>query len=70
MLLTLARRISDQFLPEAFYESTFDIADGCEQRSLEEEEDLAMAFDHKLQDALAQKGGGENDSEHSDSECD
>jgi len=48
MLLTLARRISDQFLPEVFYDSTFTIADGCPQRSPEDEEDLAMGFDHKM----------------------
>jgi hypothetical protein len=66
MLLTLARRISDQFLPEVFYDSTFTIADGCPQRSPEDEEDLAMGFDHKMQEALAEKGGDEEGSEDSD----
>ncbi|KAG0645443.1 hypothetical protein D0Z07_8664 [Hyphodiscus hymeniophilus] len=70
MLLTLARRISDQFLPEVFYDSTFTIADGCPQRSPEDEEDLAMGFDHKLQDALAGKGEDEEGSEDSDGDSD
>jgi hypothetical protein len=61
MLLTLARRISDQFLPEVFYDSTFTIADGCPQRSPEDEEDLAMGFDHKVEDALAKEGRDEED---------
>jgi cell wall assembly regulator SMI1 len=70
MLLTLARRISDQFLPEVFYDSTFTIADGCPQRSPEDEEDLAMGFDHKMQDALAEKDGEEEGSEDSDGDGD
>jgi hypothetical protein len=61
MLLTLARRISDQFLPEVFYDSTFTIVDGCPQRSPEDEEDLAMGFDHKMHDALAEVGGGDEE---------
>ena len=70
MLLTLARRISDQFLPEVFYDSTFTIADGCPQRSPEDEEDLAMGFDHKIQDDLAEKGADEEGSEDSDGDSD
>jgi hypothetical protein len=70
MLFTLARRISDNFLPEVFYDSTFTIADGCPQRSPEDEEDLAMGFDHKMQDALAEKGGDEEGSEDSDKDDD
>jgi hypothetical protein len=63
MLLTLARRISDRFLPEVFYESTFTATDGCSQRSPEDEEDLAMGFDHKIEDALAkEESGGEEES--------
>jgi hypothetical protein len=54
MLVALVRRISDQGLPEVFYESAFTVADGCPQRSSEDEEDLAMGFDHKLQDAQAE----------------
>jgi hypothetical protein len=60
MLLTLARRISDQFLPEVFYESTFTTAEGCPQRSAEEEEELAMGLDHKMQEiqgALGEMAG-------------
>ncbi len=70
MLLTLARRISDWFLPEVFYDSTFTIADGCPQRSPEDEKDLAMGFDHKMEDALAEKGGDEVGSEDSDGDSD
>jgi hypothetical protein len=70
MLISLARRISDHFLPEAFYEGTFTRADGCPERSPEEEDDLAMAFDHKMQDALAEKGGDEEDSGDSESDSD
>ena len=68
MLLTLVRRISDQFLPEVFYDSTFTTAEGCPQRSPEDEEDLAMGFDHKMQleDTLAEKGGDEEGSGDSD----
>jgi hypothetical protein len=65
MLLTLARRISDNFLPEVFYDSTFSVADGCPQRSLEDEEDLAMEFDHRMQDALAEGGSNKAGSEES-----
>ena len=70
MLLTLARRISDQFLPEVFYDSTFTIADCCPRRSPEDEEDLAMGFDHKMQDALAEKSEDEEGSEDSDGDSD
>jgi len=63
MLQNLARRISDQFLPEVFYDSTFTTADGCPQRSVEDEEDLAMGFEHKLQDALDEKAARRGDSD-------
>jgi hypothetical protein len=69
MLLTLARRISDRYLPDVFYDSTFAISDGSPQRSPEDEEDLAMGFDHKIEDALAEKGGDEED-EDSDGDSD
>lgn len=70
MLLTLARRFSDLVLPEVFYDSTFTIADSCPQRSLEDEGDLAMGFDHRMRDALAEKGGDGEGSEDSDSDSD
>ncbi|PMD22236.1 hypothetical protein NA56DRAFT_658159 [Hyaloscypha hepaticicola] len=70
MLISLARRISDHFLPEAFYDSTFESADGCPQRSPEEEDDLVMAFDRNMQDALAEKGGDEEVIEDSESDSD
>jgi hypothetical protein len=70
MLISLARRISDHFSPEVFYESTFTSADGCPQRSPEEEDDLVMAFDHKMQDALAEKGRDEEETEDSESDSD
>lgn len=70
MLLILARRISDQFLPEVLHDSAFTIADGSPQRSPEDEEDLAMGFDHKMQDALVEKDGDEEGSENSDGDSD
>ena len=70
MLQTLARRISDQFLPEVFYDSTFTVADSCPQRSLEDEEDLAMGFEHKLQDALDEKGAERGDSDDEEEDVD
>ncbi|KIN00030.1 hypothetical protein OIDMADRAFT_55918 [Oidiodendron maius Zn] len=66
MLLTLARRISDTFLPEAFYDSTFTIADGSPQRSPEDEDDLAMGLDYKMRDALTSDGGDDCECEDSD----
>lgn len=45
LLLSLARRISDIYLPEAFYkDTTFTESDGCPARPKEEEVDLAMAL--------------------------
>ena len=58
LLVTLARKISDLYLPENFYESaTFLEADGCERRSDAEEQDLAMslAVRMKQDDSLAQE---------------
>ncbi|KFY01103.1 hypothetical protein V490_01079 [Pseudogymnoascus sp. VKM F-3557] len=49
MLFALARRVLGQDLPEYFYDSTFTVADGCPQRSDEDEDDLAMALDYKMQ---------------------
>ena len=70
MLLTLARRISDTFLPEAFYDSTFTMADGSPQRSPEDEDDLAMGLDYKMRDALTSDGGDNCECEDGDdSEC-
>ncbi|OBT95023.1 hypothetical protein VE01_07433 [Pseudogymnoascus verrucosus] len=57
MLIALARRFSDQGLPECFYESTFTVADGSPQRSAEEENDLAMALYYKMQDDYAEVTG-------------
>jgi hypothetical protein len=45
--------------------STFTTADGCLQRSPEDEEGLAMGFDLKIQDALAEKDRDEEGSEDS-----
>lgn len=70
MLQALARRAADNFLPEAFYGSTFTIADGCPQRSPEDEEDLAMGFDYKMKNALAKKGGDEGSEDSGDSDED
>lgn len=70
MLLTLARRISDQFLPKVFYESKFTITESCPQRSPEDKEDLVMIFDHKMQDALAEEDRDEEGNEDSDGDDD
>lgn len=49
MLFALARRVLGQDLPEYFYDSTFTVADGCPQRSAEDEDDLAISLDYKMQ---------------------
>lgn len=54
MLLALAKRFSGQGLPDCFYDSTFTVADGCPQRSAEDEDDLAMGLDHKMQYEFAE----------------
>ena len=58
LLVTLARKISDFYLPETFYQTTnFIGADGCASRSKDEEEDLAisLAVRVKKEDEMAQK---------------
>ena len=57
-------------MPEAFYKSTFTTADGCPQRSPDDEEDLVMAFDHKMQDTLAQKSRNRDEDEDEDEDRD
>lgn len=58
----LARRISDQDLPNAFYDSTFTTTEGSPQRSAEEGDDLAMMLDHKMQDSFIDEDeGGEGE---------
>lgn len=53
MLVALARKVSDTFLPEAFYgTSTFTVADGCPDRGAEAEEDLAMGLSIRVRDAF------------------
>lgn len=69
MLITLARKVSDTFLPEAWYSgSTFDEADGCPSRDAEAEEDLAMGFNLKIQDSFAEAQAKKNEEEETDSE--
>jgi hypothetical protein len=73
MLLILAKRIGDNFLPEAFYSSLFTDAEGSPQLSPEEEEDAAMSLDHKIQDTMGQlaiKATGVDEPEDDDSEID
>jgi hypothetical protein len=65
MLVALARRVSDKFLPEAFYDSTFANADGYAQRSPDEEEELAMSLDHKIGDSLVKQVGEDEESDDS-----
>ncbi|KFY68859.1 hypothetical protein V496_00742 [Pseudogymnoascus sp. VKM F-4515 (FW-2607)] len=70
MLITLARKVSDTFLPEAWYSgSTFDEADGCPSRDAEAEEDLAMGFNLKIQDSFAEaQAKKKEEEEETDSE--
>ena len=68
MLCSLARRISDQFLPEVFYDPTFAVADGSPQRSLEDKKDLVMRLNLKMHDVLAKKHKGEEGSDKEGSE--
>lgn len=52
LLLSLARKVSDLFLPESFYKNTtFSEADGSRQRSEEEEEELAMSLAVRVNEA-------------------
>lgn len=45
MLVSLARKVSNLYLPEAFYQTTtFTEANGCATRTKDEEEDLAMSL--------------------------
>jgi hypothetical protein len=68
MLQVLASHISDFYLPEAFFESTFESAEGCKERSTEEEEDLVLGFHYKLKDLEVLYDGDDteslDDSEH------
>ncbi|KAH8802856.1 hypothetical protein F5884DRAFT_756171 [Xylogone sp. PMI_703] len=68
MLLALARRVSDHYLPEVFYESTFTAAEGCPEESPDIDTDLAMAFDHILQDVRAEERYNSDDEEEEEEE--
>lgn len=76
MLISLAREVSDRFLPEAFYDtSTFADADGCPGRSAEAEDDLAMGLDVMVRDAFEEardtrRADGDSDSDTDDDEGD
>lgn len=49
MLVALARKISDLYLPETFYtHTTFAEADGCAARPVEEEKDLVLSLSVRL----------------------
>lgn len=68
MLVTLARKISDLYLPETFYtHTTFGEADGCASRGEEEETDLVLSLSVRLQNereevqAVAQSEGEDED---------
>ena len=50
MLLTLARKISDHFLPEALYGTTFHTAVGSAARPPEEEKDLVLSLASRIKD--------------------
>lgn len=71
MLITLARKVSDHFLPEAFYgQSTFTEADGCPGRSADAEEDLAMGLNLRIDDAFAEADQRRRDEEEFGGESD
>lgn len=70
MLVTLARRISDLYLPETFYShTTFAEADGCASRPEDEEEDLVLSLTVRLHNEreaaqiIAQVDDNESESE-------
>ena len=55
MLKSLARQVSDYWLPEALYsKTTFDDADEEPNRSADQEKVLAMSLGLKLEDAKAE----------------
>jgi hypothetical protein len=67
MLTTLARKVSDHFLPEAFYEeTTFTEAEGCAARSAEEEDDLALSLTVRMREDT--KKHHESDSDDNEAE--
>lgn len=70
LLVSLARKISGVYLPEAFYEgNTFTDSEGCGARSKEEEDDLAMALvlrvkqEKEVAEQRIQSGGMDDDQE-------
>ena len=73
MLVTLARKISDLYLPENFYgHTTLAEADGCASRPKKEEEDLMLSLSvrlHNEKEASEAIPQGESDASHSRDDC-
>jgi len=66
MLLSLARRVSDHFLPEAFYEKiTFDDSADSPTLPKDQEQALEISLQEKMEDCAVQ---GEDQSEASEEE--
>ena len=58
LLVLLARKVSDLYLPQIFYQTTtFIEADGCASGTKDEEEDLAMSLAVRVREEgeMAQK---------------
>ncbi|KAL1968104.1 hypothetical protein VTN77DRAFT_2234 [Rasamsonia byssochlamydoides] len=66
MLTMLARKISDRYSPEVFWEKTFTEADGCPTRSSEEEETLALSLAVRMKEEMQGKTEGEDKGEDDD----
>ncbi|KAL8697688.1 MAG: hypothetical protein Q9201_007003 [Fulgogasparrea decipioides] len=63
MLVSLARKISDRFLPEVFYDkTTFETAEGSAARPLEEEDAMALSLKSRLSSrGLEDEEGNDSD---------
>ena len=72
MLVTLARKVSDLYLPESFYsDTTFLVADGCASRVEEEEDDMVSSLTIRLQNEReASQASLQTEEEGDDSEND
>lgn len=66
MLLCLARRLSDHYLPEVFYKTMFQDEPTSPNRSLIEEEALAGSIAQKLKMRWDSKGNSDEQDEQDD----
>ena len=63
MLKTLARRVSDNGLPQDFYNSTFQDTDDASQHSPGDEEQYAVELDLRMKDVIAETKKKDEDTE-------